>query len=44
MEAFEISDQKKLSLIEYISTIIESTDNYDIKIDNLNKYTDSLLE
>jgi hypothetical protein len=43
MEAFEISDQKKLSLIEYISTIIESTDSYDIKIDNLNKYTDSLL-
>jgi molecular chaperone DnaK len=44
MEAFEISDQKKLNLIEYISTIIESTDNYDIKIDNLNKYTDSLLD
>jgi len=44
MEAFEISDQKKLDLIEYISNSITTDESYEIKIDNLNKYTDSLLE
>jgi len=44
MEAFEISDQKKLDLIEYISNSIATDESYEVKIDNLNKYTDSLLE
>jgi hypothetical protein len=44
MEAFEISDQKKLDLIEFISKSITNNESHEIKIDNLNKYTDFLLE
>ena len=44
MEAFEISDQKKLDLIEFISNSITNEESFEIKINNLNSFTDSLLE
>lgn len=44
MEAFEISDQKKLDLIEFISNSITTEESFEIKINNLNSFTDSLLE
>jgi hypothetical protein len=43
MNDFEIKDEQKISLIEYISTIIANEESYKNKIDNLNLFTDKLL-
>ena len=43
MNDFEIKDEQKISLIEYISTIIANDESYKDKIDNLNLFTDQLL-
>jgi len=43
MNEFEIKDEQKISLIEYISNIISNNDNYKEKINNLNSFTDKLL-
>jgi tetratricopeptide (TPR) repeat protein len=43
MNDFEIKDEQKISLIEYISTIIVNNETYKDKINNLNLFTDKLL-
>ena len=43
MEAFEIKDELKLQLIEYISKLIEESDDFEIKLNKLNIYSDNLL-
>jgi len=43
MSDFEISDESKLSLIEYISILIADNNSFKIKIENLNKFADKLL-
>jgi molecular chaperone DnaK (HSP70) len=43
MNDFEIKDEQKISLIEFISKIIANDENYKDKINNLNLFTDKLL-
>jgi molecular chaperone DnaK len=43
MEAFEIKDELKLQLIEYISKLIEESDDFENKLNKLNIYSDNLL-
>jgi hypothetical protein len=43
MNDFEIKDEQKISLIEYISIIIANNESYKDKINNLNLFTDKLL-
>jgi molecular chaperone DnaK len=43
MNEFEIKDEQKLSLIEFISNIIANNDPFKDKIDSLNLFTDKLL-
>ena len=44
MTEFNITDEKKLQLIEYISTLIESELDYETKLKNLNDFVDNLLQ
>jgi len=43
MNDFEIKDEQKISLIEYISNLIANNDSFKDKINNLNLFTDKLL-
>ena len=43
MNDFEIKDEQKISLIEFISKIIANDETYKDKINNLNLFTDKLL-
>lgn len=43
MDNFELSDNKKYQLVEYISNIINNDENFQNKIDNLNNFVDKLL-
>jgi hypothetical protein len=43
MSDFEISDESKLNLIEYISILIADNNSFKIKIENLNLFADKLL-
>jgi len=43
MESFEIKDELKLNLIDYISKLIEEDDTFTDKINKLNLYSDNLI-
>jgi len=44
MESFEIKDELKLNLIDYISKLIEEDDTFTDKINKLNLYSDNLIK
>lgn len=44
MEEFELKDEVKIGLIEYISTLISNDEIFKTKIDILNAYVDKLVE
>jgi molecular chaperone DnaK len=43
MESFDIKDELKLNLIDYISKLIEEDDTFTDKINKLNLYSDNLI-
>ena len=43
MSDFKISDEQKLTLIEYISILIADNNSFKIKIEHLNSFADKLL-
>jgi len=44
MEAFEIKDELKLDLIDYISKLIEEEELFENKLHKLNIYSDNILK
>ena len=44
MNDFEIKDESKLELIQYISNLIESDDKDEDKLNKLNNFVDNLLK
>ena len=44
MNEFEIKDNSKLELIDYITNLIEADQTYDLKLEKLNNFVDNLLK